>query len=56
MAPEAIDRSGGRGSVASPATDIFMFGGLLFEIMTAGLPPYYWMSGTWMGTWEWLPP
>ena len=31
---------------ATTASDVYMFGGLMFEVLTGGLPPYYWTKGT----------
>ena len=32
------------GVVATPASDVYMFGGLMFEVLTCGRTPFYWMS------------
>ena len=45
MAPEALSQDGGKGCVVSAATDMYMLGGLLFEILTGGDVPFYWMPG-----------
>ena len=44
VAPEVLVGEGDGGRIASPASDVYMFGGLMFEVLTSGLPPYHWMS------------
>jgi serine/threonine protein kinase len=44
MAPEVLAGSEAvRG--ATTASDVYMFGGLLFEILTSGVRPFYWIVG-----------
>ena len=45
-APEVLMRSPTDGVPASPASDVYMFGGLMFEVLTCGRTPYYWLSDT----------
>ena len=44
VAPEVIAGSLSEGVTATPASDVYMLGGLMFEVLTCGLTPYYWMS------------
>ena len=41
-APEMLLPQRG-GVVATPACDVYMLGGLLFEVLTCGRPPFYWV-------------
>ena len=41
-APEVLAGDLEIGVKATPATDVYMFGGLMFEVLTCGLVPYYW--------------
>ena len=43
VAPEVLAGSLATGVTASPASDVYMLGGLMFEVLTCGLIPYYWM-------------
>ena len=42
MAPEALAGSLATGVTATPASDVYMLGGLMFEVLTCGKTPYYW--------------
>ena len=44
VAPEVLAGSLATGVTATPASDVYMLGGLMFEVLTCGLIPYYWMS------------
>ena len=44
VAPEVLSGSLREGVTATPASDVYMLGGLMFEVLTCGLTPYYWMS------------
>ena len=45
MAPEVLASIVSEyGAVATPASDVYMLGGLMFEVLTCGRPPYYWFS------------
>ena len=44
MAPEVLAGSLAAGVTVSPASDVYMLGGLMFEVLTCGLTPYYWMT------------
>ena len=41
LAPEALVAHGGGGWVATPASDVYMLGGLMFELLTGGRRPYW---------------
>jgi serine/threonine protein kinase len=41
MAPEC-QRGGGVSD--AKAADVYMFGGLMFEVMTGGVPPFFWIQ------------
>ena len=43
MAPEVLAGSLVTGVTATPASDVYMFGGLMFEVLTGGLTPYHWV-------------
>ena len=43
MAPEVLAGSLATGVIATPASDVYMLGGLMFEVLTCGLTPYYWL-------------
>jgi hypothetical protein len=48
MAPEALEAVVGDGGAVvgvhvTPATDVYMFGGLAFEVLTGGVHPYHWV-------------
>jgi uncharacterized membrane protein YgcG len=43
MAPEVIDRDAHDGRVASTHSDVYMLGGLMFEVLTGGRSPYFWI-------------
>ena len=43
-APEVCIPDASGGTPATAATDVYMVGGLLFELMT-GLPPFHWVAG-----------
>ena len=42
VAPEVLAGSLVKGVTATPASDVYMLGGLMFEVLTCGLTPYYW--------------
>ena len=44
VAPEVLAGSLATGVTATPASDVYMLGGLMFEVLTCGLTPYYWLS------------
>ena len=44
MAPEVLAGSLDAGVIATPASDVYMLGGLMFEVLTCGLTPYYWLN------------
>ena len=44
VAPEVLAGSLTTGVTATPASDVYMLGGLMFEVLTCGLTPYYWLS------------
>ena len=43
VAPEVLAGSLTAGVTATPASDVYMLGGLMFEVLTCGLAPYYWL-------------
>ena len=45
MAPEVRAGSEASGRVASAATDVYMLGGLMYELLTAGMSPFHWLLG-----------
>ena len=42
MAPEVLAGSTDQGRVATPASDVYMLGGLMFEVLTGGTAPFHW--------------
>ena len=44
IAPEVLATNLSDGLLATPASDVYMLGGLMFEVLTCGLVPYYWMA------------
>ncbi len=42
-APEVLVRTGDSGVVATAATDMYQFGGMLHEMMTCGNAPFWWL-------------
>ena len=46
VAPEVIAGSLKEGVVATPASDVYMLGSLMFEVMTCGQRPYFWLAPT----------
>ena len=46
MAPEVLAGNLTDGHIATPASDVYMLGGLLFELLTCGMAPYYWVNAT----------
>ena len=44
VAPEVLAGSVITGVTATPASDVYMLGGLMFEVLTCGLTPYYWLA------------
>ena len=47
LPPEALRRRDDGGRVTSKAGDVYMLGGLVFEVLSGGLPPYYWIPASW---------
>jgi serine/threonine protein kinase len=45
-APEVRAGSADSGVAASVASDVYMLGGLLYEALTCGVPPYHWLAGS----------
>ena len=45
MAPEVRAGNPAAGTVASFASDVYMLGGLVYELLTAGTPPFHWLLG-----------
>jgi hypothetical protein len=43
-APEVRAGSEARGRVVTTASDVYMVGGFLYELLTAGTPPFHWLS------------
>ena len=43
VAPEVLSGSLRDGVTATPASDVYMLGGLMFEVLTCGLAPCHWM-------------
>ena len=46
LAPEALVAHGGGGWVATPASDVYMLGGLMFELLTGGRHPFWCVHDT----------
>ena len=46
VAPEVLAGSLATGVTATPASDVYMLGGLMFEVLTCGLTPFYWLHPT----------
>ena len=44
MAPEVVDGSADSGVTVTPASDVYMLGGLMFEVLTCGRTPFYWLD------------
>ena len=44
LAPEVLAGSLATRGTATPASDVYMLGGLMFEVLTCGLSPYYWLT------------
>ena len=42
-APEVLAGNQTDGVTTTPASDVYMLGGLMFEVLTCGERPYYWM-------------
>ena len=42
LAPEVLSRL----ASASPAADVYMLGGLMFELVSGGAPPYFWVPNS----------
>ena len=38
LAPEAM------AGITNPASDVYMFGGLMYELLSGGKAPYFWLS------------
>ena len=45
-AVQVVEGSHTDGVEATPAGDVYMLGGLIFEVLTTGLIPFYWMNDT----------
>ena len=43
-APEVVAGSVHEGVTVTPAGDVYMLGGLIFEVLTCGLTPYHWLN------------
>ena len=56
VAPEVLAGSLTTGVTASPASDVYMFGGLMFEVLTCGRTPFYWLNPTLVSQVRKLPP
>ena len=48
VAPEVLAGNLKDGVLATPASDVYMLGGLMFEVLTCGLTPFYWLNPTLM--------
>ena len=44
VAPEVLACRLDAGVTATPASDVYMLGGLMFEVLTCGMIPFHWMS------------
>ena len=44
--PEVLAGDVATGVTVTPASDVYMLGGLMFEVLTCGLTPYYWLHGS----------
>jgi hypothetical protein len=44
-APEVRAGSEASGRVVTTASDVYMVGGLTYELLTAGTPPFHWLAG-----------
>ena len=43
LAPEVLAGLLSGAVIATPASDVYMFGGLMFEVLTGGRQPFYWL-------------
>ena len=43
LAPEVLAGLLSGAVIATPASDVYMFGGLMFEVLTGGCQPFYWL-------------
>ena len=44
VAPEVLAGRLATGVIATPASDVYMLGGLMFEVLTCGRMPYFWIN------------
>ncbi len=44
-APEVCAGTAGDSTPATTASDVYMVGGLAYELLTGGTPPFHWLAG-----------